>query len=410
MERTYLYFQPEYVSKFKCDGAKCNARCCKGWTITIDKATYEKYSALADAHEIIPHIKFNSEKKSYVMKLDEKFFCPMLTENNLCRLQRDYGEEFLSVTCSSYPRHTYNFGKFFERSLTMTCPVAAELILFQEEPIEFKLVEVPEKIHNNGGKIAIETFRIPEEYLSVFFEIQIAMISILQERRFFIDQRLIVLGIFLDKLQDIFSDKDTLLKLVTTYESEEFLMGEIAPLLRGFSLDAKNFIFLITKFLDFTFDYIQSVEGKEFIKAFAEVLKIAPDEKSRLNVAKVATNYKSLVGEREKFLAKYSPLLENYLVNELFMYSYPWRFNKENMTRNFAVFLISYKIFELMIFSAVQKGLDSKDDILKLVDWFTSKTNHNKNFYDRFFELLTDIDDIFLLMSCLLCGVPERKN
>ena len=404
MERTYLYFQPEYVSKFKCDGAKCNARCCKGWSISIDKASYEKYSALADAQEIIPHINFNSEKKSYVMKLDEKNFCPMLTENNLCRLQRDYGEEFLSVTCSSYPRHTYNLGKFFERSLTMTCPVAAELILFQEQPIEFKLVEVPEKIHSNGGKIQIGTFLIPEKYLSVVFEIQLAMISILQERRFSIDQRLIVLGIFFDKLQDVFSDKDELLKLVTMYESEEFLMGEIAPLLRGFSLDAKNFIFLIVKFLDFAFDSLKSVEGEDFIKAFAEVLKIKPDEKSILNVAEAAAHYESLADEREKFLVKYSSLLENYLVNELFTYSYPWRFKKENMTRNFAVFLISYKIFELIIFSATQKGLDSKDDILKLVDWFTAKTNHNKTLYDRFFELLTGIDDIFLIMNCLLRG------
>ena len=328
----------------------------------------------------------------------------MLTENNLCRLQRDYGEEFLSVTCSSYPRHTYNLGKFFERSLTMTCPVAAELILFQEQPIEFKLVEVPEKIHSNGGKIQIGTFLIPEKYLSIVFEIQLAMISILQERRFSIDQRLIVLGIFFDKLQDVFSDQGTLLKLVTKYESEEFLMGEIAPLLRGFSLDAKNFIFLIVKFLDFAFDSLKSVKGEDFIKAFAEVLKINPDEKSILNVAETAAHYESLADEREKFLAKYSTLLENYLVNELFMNCYPWRFKKENMTRNFAVYLISYKIFELMIFSATQKGLDSKDDILKLVDWFTAKTNHNKSLYDRFFELLTGIDDIFLIMTCLLRG------
>lgn len=407
MERNYLYFQPEYVSKFKCDGAKCNARCCKNWTIDIDKATYEKYSALAAAQEIIPHIKFNSETNKYIVTLDEKNFCPMLTENNLCRLQRDYGEEFLSITCTSYPRHTYNFGKFFERSLTMTCPVAAELILFQEEPMKFKLVEVPEKVHSNSGKIQIGTFRIPEEYLSVFFEIQLAMISILQERRFSIDQRLIVLGLFLDKLQEMLSsetDRDTLLKLIEAYESEEFLMGEIAPLLRSFSLDAKNFIFLIMKFLDFTFDCLKSVEGKEFLETFVEVMKIKPDEKSTLNVAEFSAHYESLTNEREKFLEKYSTILENYLVNELFMYSYPWRFKEENMSRNFAVFLISYKIFELIIFSATQKGLDSKDDILKLVDWFAAKTNHNKSLYDRFFELLKGIDDIFLIMNCLLRG------
>ena len=149
MERKYLYFQPEYVSKFKCDGAKCNARCCKNWGIFIDKASYKKYSQLADAQEIIPHMKFNSERDEYLITLTENFSCPFLTENNLCRLQRDYGEEFLSKTCAIYPRYIYNLKKFFECTLNLTCPVAAKLILFQDEPMKFEFVEVPEKIQCN---------------------------------------------------------------------------------------------------------------------------------------------------------------------------------------------------------------------------------------------------------------------
>lgn len=80
MEKKYLHFQPEYVGKFKCDGAKCNARCCKNWEISIDEDSYKKYPP-----EVAEHIKFNSESKTYVMELDEKRSCPMLTENNLCR-------------------------------------------------------------------------------------------------------------------------------------------------------------------------------------------------------------------------------------------------------------------------------------------------------------------------------------
>lgn len=147
MDKKYLYFQPEYVGKFKCDGSKCDARCCKNWSIFIDKKTYEKYP-----QEIAEHLKLNPECKQYLMKLDERNFCPMLTESNLCSLQLKYGEDFLSTTCATYPRYTRDFGKFFERSLTLTCPVAAELILFQEEPMSFELVEVSKKIHSNGGK------------------------------------------------------------------------------------------------------------------------------------------------------------------------------------------------------------------------------------------------------------------
>ena len=406
MERKYLYFQPEYVSKFKCDGSKCNARCCKNWTIDIDKASYEKYSALATAQEIIPHIEFNSERNSYVVKLNEKNFCPMLTENNLCRLQKDYGEDFLSKTCASYPRHTYNFGNFFERSLTLSCPVAAELILFQKEPLEFKFIEVPEKVHSNGGKIQIGSFVLSEKNLVIFFELQVAMISILQERRFTIDQRLIVLGLLLDKLQELISDEtdtDTLMGLITQYESENFLMEEVAPLFRNFLPDAKPFMFFVMEFLKYAF-MLESYEGKKFVELLIEVLRIKLDEKSRADIAEVATNYESLAGEREKFLKDYSPLLENYLVNEIFASCYPWRFVEESITKNFAVLMISYKIFELLIFATTQKNSAPKDDILKLVNLFTTKAGHNKKVYENFINLLKDVDDTFLLMNCMLRG------
>ena len=40
MEKKYLYFQPEYVGKFKCDSSKCNNNCCeRSWEIDIDKET-----------------------------------------------------------------------------------------------------------------------------------------------------------------------------------------------------------------------------------------------------------------------------------------------------------------------------------------------------------------------------------
>ena len=323
------------------------------------------------------------------------------------RLQRDYGEEFLSVTCATYPRLTRDFGKFFERSLTPTCPVAAELILFQEEPMKFSLTEVPEKIHSNGGKIGIGKILIAENQISVLFEIQLAMISILQERRFSLDQRLIVLGLFHDKLQELFSsnvDRNTLLSLIAAYESEEFLMGELSPLIQSISTDSKKFVVFIMKFLQYTLSYLNAPEGRDFIKALSEVLELKPDEKDSVPVLPVINSYEALADARKNFLENYSTFLENYLVNELFMNHYPWRFREESITKNYAVFLISYKIFELMVFTATQNGLSSKENLLRLVDWFTTKTNHNKALYNRFFELLKGIDDTLLLMTCLLRG------
>ena len=110
MEKTYAFFQPEYVSKFQCNGQACNARCCKNWRIDINSKTYKKYSKIKPkmkALEITNKIFHNKDLNKYFIKLNEKRACPFLTEDNWCHIQRTYGESFLSETCCTYPRNTF---------------------------------------------------------------------------------------------------------------------------------------------------------------------------------------------------------------------------------------------------------------------------------------------------------------
>ena len=86
------------------------------------------------------------------------------------------------------------------------------------------------------------------------------------------------------------------------------------------------------------------------------------------------------------------------------MNHYPFRFDKESITKNFAIFLISYKIFELILFAATHKGFTSKEDLLDMINWFTRIMDQAKDLHEKFFELLKGIDDTFLLMTCLLKG------
>ena len=105
--KKFLYFQPEYVGRFKCDGNAClDNCCCRPWNIDIDAETYKKYSQVQPpeaAEEILSHIERNESNGNYFLK-DRP--CPFLTEKNLCRLQLEYGEKFLSSTCTTYPRRT----------------------------------------------------------------------------------------------------------------------------------------------------------------------------------------------------------------------------------------------------------------------------------------------------------------
>ena len=119
MNKTFVYFQPEYVNKFTCDGQSCKARCCKYWKIDIDKKTYKKYSSIKPkqkSQEITQLIHKVKDKDLYLIKMDKSGCCPFLTEDNWCKIQKNYGVDFLSNICMTYPRMTVKIEDFFERS------------------------------------------------------------------------------------------------------------------------------------------------------------------------------------------------------------------------------------------------------------------------------------------------------
>ena len=376
MKKKYLYFQPQYVNEFKCNGSKCGAHCCRGWNVFVDKDTYNQYPP-----EIAAHLQYNADKGEYRIMLGGKA-CPFLNEKFLCKIQLKHGEKFLSRTCATYPRVTSDFGYFFERSLTLTCPVAAELILFKRK-LAFEIVEIPKKIHSPGGKIFVQSINATEELKAHLIEIQIAMISILQERTLSIDQRLIVFGFFVDRVEEIFFnfDEASLIKLIDAYESKKFLAEQVPLMLRSIAFDAGKFVRLISELLNKVDDEESLPKDKKLLTEARDTLNQLPDKKT--------------------FLAKYSTFLENYLINELILNIHPWRF-AGSLAQNFIAFVAEYKLFELMIFSATLRGRDSKKELIELAGWFTTRFDHAGEYRQKLFDHFNGMDNPFDLIETLL--------
>ena len=405
MAKKFLYFQPEYVNRFRCTGGRCLNNCCeRPWRIDVDTATYKKYSQVkpkSKAEEITLHFKYNAEKDTYLLI---EHPCPFLTENKLCRLQLEYGEKFLPQTCATYPRVTHKVGKFFERSLTLTCPVAAEKILFAQEPMKFEFVEVSAKVHDNHGKIQISTkMKMSDVAAELMIKVQAAMISILQERTLSIDQRLIVLCFFVDKLEEIYSrgmDEDEQRKLIAAYESKNFLAEQVPMMIQSVSFDAEKFVKLMIDFINSAMEILRVNAGQKFLAAFEKVFGVKPDKNNIVSITEIATNYERLADARKIFLADYSTFLENYLVNELFLNLYPWK-HHYRPTRSLSVFLITYKVFELFVFAATQNNLSSKNDLLTLADWYSCQIDHDDCLKEKIFAYLEEQKDFFELMESL---------
>lgn len=228
------------------------------------------------------------------------------------------------------------------------------------------------------------------------------MISILQERTLSIDQRLIVLGFFLDRLDEIIFDEldgDALTKLIAAYESKKFLSEQVPHMLATVQFNAKNFTRLMLMVLENLYGNQKLGNAEKFLDAVIETFGIFPDKSGKISITKIAANYERLADERRNFQARYSTFLENFLVNELFLTCFPWKF-KESIAKNFGVFVAAYKILELLVFSSAQKNLDTRDELLKLVDWFTTQMDHNNVFVKKFLDSIPD--DIFSSMEIFL--------
>ncbi|ELP5182948.1 flagellin lysine-N-methylase, partial [Clostridium perfringens] len=116
---------------FKCIADSCKFTCCEGWDIDIDKDTYEKWkNNKEDSKYLLNNVKVrevNGEKLYFINK-DTFEACSFLDCKGLCNIVKCKGEEYLSKTCSTFPRISNEFEYRKELSLSCSCPEVVEIL------------------------------------------------------------------------------------------------------------------------------------------------------------------------------------------------------------------------------------------------------------------------------------------
>ncbi len=137
----YFIKQDDFDS-FKCIADKCPSSCCKVWQIVIDDEAMDLYEALPG--EPGEKIRAGIDKKEGVFKQCQGN-CSMLGSDELCNIQREFGEEALCYTCRTYPRHVEEFEDIREFSLSISCPEVARMVVEKQYPLSFDELEVDEE-------------------------------------------------------------------------------------------------------------------------------------------------------------------------------------------------------------------------------------------------------------------------
>lgn len=135
---------PSYYPRFHCLCGACRHTCCAGWEIDISREALEKYNSLPGTLRtwLLENIDLSPEPH---FRLRENGACPFWNADGLCEIILRLGEGYLTEICRDHPRFLNFFSDRTEIGLGLCCEVAARLILTEEEPFRYLVLQEGEE-------------------------------------------------------------------------------------------------------------------------------------------------------------------------------------------------------------------------------------------------------------------------
>lgn len=363
MSDNTIILQPQYVADFQCDGSQCNAKCCGNkWKISIDVDTYKKYQRIKNPimrKKILSSIKPSTNRIGFEINFGKGTSCPLLCEDNLCYVQLNLGEEALSNTCKGYPRVVKQVGKYQFRLLSMTCPVAAEKALLYSDGINIQQLSIEND--TVAWKLAanrVEKKSIGDDLAAV--HVIMGGLSLLQNDYYTFEQRLVLLGLFLDRVEDCQQDLEAITGVIDYYNSREFQQD-----ISGLWDNWQYYETAHKQFMTGTFKILQQEK---------QLQSIAPWLASNIN-------YDTLYEERNQLVNDcIGNVLERYWQHEWIFRIFPLAL-QGSFLHNYFAYVIAYEICQLYIYSTYDLyKTGDKNDILEILGSFSKMLDHREDF------------------------------
>ncbi len=372
--------QPAYVRKFQCDGSLCNAMCCKNWEIRLDERTCEAYRKLQPEEwrqRILQSITWSEEAGCHVIRpRAEDKGCPMLREDQLCSVQRQFGLDALSDVCAEYPRKTWQLPGLLERALCMTCPVVAETIFAEEAPLRFEQIMLSDR-RKSYFLQADDEERIRE---ISFFDLQWTGISILQDRSRHLPERLWLLEQFLSGADELLASGrgEEIPSLAEKYREGRYPSGYRTGDTEGERRFDWDMLHYLTEKLE-----DDAAETRNYLalgrKVFGERAgNLLPLEEQLYR----------------EYMSNHEVKLEHYLVNEYFMELYPCAF-PGTFFLNGRMLEALYRLIDLQLFLLAASGkAPEEQDFLDSIRWMSVRTNHYVDYTIEMMRYLCKTDGV----------------
>jgi lysine-N-methylase len=407
------HLRPQYAKAFHCIGGECEDTCCHGWDVPIDKATYEKYRSTpgfrpgVDEHLVL--ITRNpSDAEHARIKLTRSLTCPFLAADRLCSIQKEYGEDYLSVVCSSYPRATRRIDGLMEKALFLSCPEAARLVLLNPNLMQldgsvtgdrspyYRFLLVGEQPAKANGS--------PHQYL---WEIRSLCLLLLQDRAYPLWQRLFILGMFCKRLKAIVSVQQIELvpKLLRDY-AEVITEGTLRASMDGIpartTLQLGAVMELIQRHLDLQIADPSHIRFRECVQDFLQGIRYDPGSSIESWTSFYAQAHCRYY---QPFMEEHPFILENYLINHVFRTHFPFGVNPQgeanDVQTEYLTMSIQYAAIKgLLIGMAGHYGEGfAAAHVVKLVQSFSKAVEHCPEFLEASNPAMASADGMAVLLK-----------
>lgn len=375
-----MYLIPQYMLFFKCSANKCISNCCRGWKIQIENDIVNKYKKIEDK-KLRDVILKNIGRDSGVpgvygnMKLTYDFKCPLM-QDGLCYIHKNLGEEYLSKTCKTYPKHKNLVGDTKEISAMISCPEVAKLVLLNNKPIEFEYVK-------DFNDIEVTMFKIEDQKdVDYFWKLRIFTIDVLQYREWDLNSRIKLLIMFYSKFNKDKSNLDKEMNRFKNYLGDESIYKKVKTI----GTDSKVKVEILKEIMQLnTKGMLLDIKFMELVKELIKGLKLDNEDidVSFNNFEETKNKYYN------KFFKEREYIFENYLVNYTFQNLIPLGKGK-NFFENIAVMIINLSLIKFIIIGimAVKEERFTEEDIIDIVHSFGRNFEHSEGFNKYLINLM----------------------
>lgn len=276
--------------KFKCIADKCEFTCCKGWEINIDNSAYNKWKN-ENLDYLLEKVEAKDKKEVYFINKENHEDCPFLDKQGLCNIVKNHGEEYLSLTCHTFPRIENVFDDRRELSLSCSCKEVVEIISNLNKKINLSL-ENYIRINDDLSELRIRE----------------ALIYIMQQENIYLEYKLIIcFEMLLSILEnESFNKKENLLEEIEKYRDRNYIQNIILTY-KNIELDIYDSIEEVNNL------FLDIIENYKEIPMFNDILSDISSFAEEFEIEDIEIKWNSY---KEEF-NRYNDLIENIIVSKI---------------------------------------------------------------------------------------------